>query len=99
MSCLSEHINLKFIENSEDINSAFVQYQGQDKLIPVTLISNIEQRKNEGYVSLIQHVYEEDNGNGKYVMLFQGAVIYNFIYIRYSDNTVFFFENDYSGQW
>jgi hypothetical protein len=96
----SKPVKLVLKLKDNDFKYASIQYYGRKEKINLRFLSEEELRQNPNYPSLIQVEWEElyhGQKTGRYIMVFQGAVVYHFIYIRYSDMKVFFFDQDLDG--
>lgn len=96
--CLIGYANLKTIRLKLTLGSQpTVQYFGQKEKTNIVLLKEEELKRNQDRPSLFQTEWEEvykGQKTGRYIMVSQGAVIYHFVYLRHSDQKVFFFEQD-----
>jgi hypothetical protein len=91
-------LRLQFVFQSEKPDMGYVIYQNGSRPIAVKLLKEREVRGVPGgRPSVIKAQWEEitsDGTGGKYIIVSQGAQIYEFRYIRKKDGKIFKFAED-----
>ena len=91
-------VRLQFVFETDKPDVGYVIYQNGSKPIAVKRLKEREVRGVPGgRPSLTEAQWEEitsDDAGGKYIMVSQGARIYEFRYIRKKDGKIFKFEED-----
>jgi hypothetical protein len=95
---LKTPLRLQFVFQTDKPDMGYVIYQNGSQPIAVKIIKEREvQRVPGGRPSEIEAQWEEitsDGTGGKYIIVSQGARIYEFRYIRKKDGKIFKFEED-----
>lgn len=94
---LKHPLKLQFDFPSENQDLGYVTYQNGSGKIPIKNINVKEIRAVPGRSSEFKAEWQEvtpDNSGGKYIVVSQGARVYEFQYIRKKGRTIFKFEED-----